>query len=286
MLEFSKTKACILLFALILLCGVVGAYFFARNDDESNIDAKNMHFLIRPVFAQDIGEDATFLEEEAGISMYVNIGQFIDISTVKTLFKTIEKETLDYIVGSISLPNYPETEDVHCFIHKDGWIVVYYLRHEPLSKIIDLNYYNSTTGQLTKTKLQIGLQKVASALGASITGAKYYYFTYPEANKFTIIIDEKNGRNYDHFNLKLPSEYVYYEFSWANWFGSGDWPLGWDPYIAINGTTAVYFISRNWRTTTYGKLSDSQFEPDVWYRIDIYSLCDQRFAIILVYREP
>ena len=282
MLEFSKTKACVLLFALILLCGVVGAYFFAANDDESNIDAKNIHSLIRPVFAQDIGENATFLEEEAGISICVNIGQFIDISTVKTLFKIIEKETSDYIVGSISLPNYPETEDAHCFVHKDGWIVVYYLRHEPLSKIIDLNYYNSTTGQLTTTKLQIGLEMVTHALGASITGARYYYFTYPEANKFTIIIDEKYGRNYDHFNLKLPSEYAFYEFSWANWFGSGDWPMAWDPYIAVNGTKVVSFP--RWENT-YGKFGISLFEPNVWHRIDIISLCHQRFAIILVYKE-
>ncbi len=95
--------------------------------------------LIRPAFAQEA--EASFLEKEAGISAYTNLNQKIDLVKVKTAFRTVEKETSTYIVGSVPVPGYDEDSwkewpDVHCFVHKDGWIVAYYLADVPTSKIM------------------------------------------------------------------------------------------------------------------------------------------------------
>jgi hypothetical protein len=102
-------------------------------------------FLSRPVMAAE----STFLDEEAGISAYTNLGT------------TIEQETADYIVGSVALPDLPETEDVHCFVHSDGWIVTYYLAAEPTSKIIGWVYPSSTT---LVTKLEVGIDEMCNTL--------------------------------------------------------------------------------------------------------------------------
>lgn len=79
----------------------------------------------------------SFLEEEAGISAYTNVGEAINLGNAKTAFGTIEYETSDYIIGSVPLPDYAETEDVHAYVHKDGWVVAYYLEDEPVAKIVE-----------------------------------------------------------------------------------------------------------------------------------------------------
>lgn len=51
--------------------------------------------LVQPAFAQEAG--ASFLENEAGISCYVNAGQTIDLAKAKPLFKVLEDETSSYL---------------------------------------------------------------------------------------------------------------------------------------------------------------------------------------------
>jgi hypothetical protein len=69
----------------------------------------------------------------------------ITINSVASLFRTIEVSTTDYIIGSIPVPNYPETEDAHAYIHKDGWMLAYYLKVDPVGKIVDWQSYDGVT---------------------------------------------------------------------------------------------------------------------------------------------
>jgi hypothetical protein len=171
--------------------------------------------LVEPAFAQ-VSSNATFLKDEAGISLYLDAHRTIDLSSARTQIDNIEKETSDYVIGSIHLPGLSEDEDVHCFVHIVGWIVIYYLKSAPTSKIIDWNQWSATQKTLTTNKLQVGLLKIANAVGVVTTGAKYYHFQYPNATKLMLIIETQKSSAGDSFNLTIPNELTVYERSWSH----------------------------------------------------------------------
>jgi len=207
---------------IIKIVGIVGIFsigivigFFILNDTQTDnnygnnndpISDNDLLFLAPPI-------TSSFLDEEAGITIYLDAGQSLDLGVAKNEFKTIEEETADYVIGSLGLPNLPETEDVHCLVHNDGWIVCFYLKQEPTSKIVDWNFYSG--GILSKTKLYEGLEIIANAYpSVLITNPSYYHYNYQNANKLMIIIDESPTSDSDSFNLFLPTEFTFYEKSW------------------------------------------------------------------------
>src|SRR3990170_6563087 len=184
----------------ILACGILGVHLYNNAGGGNNKilnEVGQTFLLVNPVFAQS--SETTFLEEEAGMSTYVNIGRSIDLAVAKTVYRTIEKETSNYTVGSVHLPGLSENEDVHCFVHKNGWIVTYYLKAEPMSKIVDWNLWSGD--KLTKNKLQVGLEQITTALGVVVTSVKYYHFQYPNANKCMVILETLMGSGEDSFNI-------------------------------------------------------------------------------------
>ncbi len=202
--------------------------------------------LLRP------SQSSTFLDDEAGISLYMDAGQALDLVLAKSGFKSIEKETSNYAVGSISLPNRPESDDVHGFVHIDGWIAVYYLKSEPFTKIIDWESYIGET--LTKTKLQIGLEEICNVLFITLTNAKYYHFQYPNADKMMLIIETVyDSSNYypavyhDSFNLKIPSELTVYERAW---------------------THRAKYDDGSFTSTEVGLLTYAQLIPDIFHTVE------------------
>ncbi|MFW0860251.1 MAG: hypothetical protein AAGB97_08910 [Dehalococcoidia bacterium] len=54
------------------------------------------------------------------------------------------------------MPDLPEADDVHVYVHEDGWIVAYYLKRHPVAKIIDWN-------NLAVTKLEQALGMIGIA---------------------------------------------------------------------------------------------------------------------------
>lgn len=283
--ENRKMKVGVLLVALLIV-GLLGVYFYAGGGDGSDIvaEAGQTFLLVNPVFAQSSSTEMTFLEEEAGISMYIDIGRSIDLAVAKTAYRTIEKETSNYTVGSIALPGLPESEDVHCFVHKDGWIVVYYFKAEPIGKIIDWSYWSG--GKLTKNKLQVGLEQMGNALGASVTGAKYYHFQYPNANKYMIIIETLVVGGEDSFNITIPFEFTVYERSWshyAEYTYYGTYPS----YFEIDGN-AINSITAD-DETKYGQLSVAQLSLGMVHTVSVSGRYSNRLygvAIALAYQEP
>lgn len=290
--ENKKMKVSVLLVA-ILICGFLGAYFYASNSGESDIVAeRGQTFLfVNPVFAQSVSGETTFLEEEAGMSIYVNIGLSIDLAVAKTVYRTIEKETADYIVGSIALPDLSENEDVHCFVHKDGWIVIYYLKGEPISKIVDWNLWSE--GKLTKNKLQVGLEQMTNALGVVATSVKYYHFQYPNATKCMIILETLVGKGEDIFNITIPNDLVVYERSWSHYsqhLYSG-YGTTYHSYFKIDGNTINSISGVNDHpVTNRGTLTVAQLIPGAVHIISVssdyaasylYGVC-----VGLAYQEP
>ena len=187
--------------APFLACALTGLALLPRGTPL--VDQTKGFPLAKPVFAQASG--MSFLEEEAGISAYVNVGHPINLNKAKTAYRTIERETSDYIIGSVALPDYPASEDVHCYVNRDGWIVVYYTKDEPTSKIID--WVNYSPGKIS-TKLDLALNVLGASLGIAITNVKYYHFNYPLANKLMLIAGKQ-------FKITIPNELVVYESSFS-----------------------------------------------------------------------
>ena len=213
--------------------------------------------LTRPAFAQDM--EASFLDEEAGIAAYTNMGGTLDLEKVRSAFKTIEKETDTYIVGSISIPDYEDyrKEDAHTFVHKDGWIVVYYLKAEPVTKIMNWQKWSSD-------KLEIGLIKVLGALAvAAPPYVKYYHYKYPDATKIMIVAKgETNGS----FRLMIPGSFTVYERSWSNCRNSdyyGDGSL-----FSVDGESVSDKERQDGEYGVHGFLAAAQLTLDVYHTIE------------------
>jgi hypothetical protein len=184
-------------------------------------------FLARPTFAQDL--DESFLEKEAGIATYTNLGQKINLTKAKTAFRIVEKESDVYVIGSAPVPGYENDtkEDVHCFVHKDGWVVVYYPNSDPTSKMM---YWKNWDGKTISTKLEESLMAVSSVIaGIAATDVKYYHFKYPGANKLMIIANKKS------FKLTIPGELAIHERSYDGSVAIDNQSLGSGPgWIALS----------------------------------------------------
>ena len=211
-----------------------------------------------------IGEQ---LDAEAGISAYYKAPDAITLSQVRGQFRTIETETTDYIIGSVAVPNHPEHFDVHVYVNKNGWILAYYLRSDPVSKIADT--YAAT---INTTKLKTVVSAIASAAGAPFSDVTYYDFRYPNATNILLVAEDyANGND---FTIQLPSSYGYFERSWALRNYSGD------AYFQLDGSnlSAVYGDAY----MLYGTITASQLLPDTTHRI----IVDDYGILVIVYRVP
>jgi len=91
-------------------------------------------FAISAYGQEDDGVD--FLASEAGIAAYVDFGQEINIDEIRSAFKSEESVSDSYIIGEVALEGFPEEVHPHLYVNSDGWIVAYYSKHEPSSKIV------------------------------------------------------------------------------------------------------------------------------------------------------
>ena len=232
-----------------------------------------------------------FLEEEAGISAYVNVGSAIDINQTKGAYRTIEYSTDEYIVGSVELAGWPEYEDPHVYVSSDGWIVAYYLKEEPTSKI--MQWLGYTGDQINTTKLEDAIDKMCTEIGIDYStikdNTKYYDFRYPDANRLMLIVDIMGSDGTDTFDFMIPSEDVLYNGSWSHYtfdsYGSNTKIDG----VTINtlGECSEYYL---W---AHGYYENSQLVPNISHTVSIwhdeYSFGGytgySTIAVALVYQE-
>jgi hypothetical protein len=208
--------------------------------------------------------------DEAGISAYFQAPVSITISSVASLFRTVEFSNTDYIIGSIAAPNYPEDFDVHVYAHRDGWVLAYYPKTDPASKIVDWKSYNGVT--INTTMLKNVLVIVADAIGSPSPNPTYYDFRSPNANNLMFIAEKDEGAG-NQFTVQLPSSFSYYERSWSLYSTDGCYGK-----IELNGTT----ISTTCGPVVYGTLTASQLPPDTTHTIAVRT----HGGLALVYRIP
>jgi len=110
------------------------------------------------VTSDTVAPEATplgFPEDEAGIAAYFKSANPINLNNVKSVFRVIEAQTAEYIIGSVPVTNYPDTEDVHVYVHKDGWFLAYYLAADPVGKIFNWRQYHDTGGRRSRPSWKI-----------------------------------------------------------------------------------------------------------------------------------
>jgi hypothetical protein len=226
-----------------------------------------------------------FLETEAGISAYGQI-PFVDLNTIQPVFKNIEIQTPQYIIGSVALAGYPESDDVHVYVDISGWIIAYYLNQELAAKIIDWAQYraNGTLG----TKLEDAVALAAAEMGYSLPPITYYDFRYPNANKIMIIIDEEPNTATQTFLLTVPSvDHFFYGREWSH----GQFRHGYndDSNLTIDGQTlhSAATTAAGWNISQ-GVISPIQLSPDVTHEFALQNTdggdLDVYAAIFLIYR--
>ena len=231
-------------------------------------------------------EGANFLEEEAGISAYTNVGMEIDLDKAKEVYRTIEVEKENYTIGSVALPNYAESNDVHVYVHKDGWIVAYYLKDEPIAKMVNYKNYMEN-GDIT-LKLDNALGRMCDGVGLPLFYTKFYDFRYPNADKLMIIMDGQWVEGWDTFDIKIPSDVRVYDRSYYHW----SWNSRGSSFN-LDGTEINSFERCDdcWQAR-YGKLTPTQLMPDAFHTISLwhddlayYDVGHACVAIVLAYRE-
>ena len=228
------------------------------------IPISTIALLCAAFFVMGAGEETkTFLEKEAGVSAYTNVGQ-VDLAEAKKVYRTVEREEDEYIVGSVALPDHDESQDPHVYASKDGWVVAYYLKDDPASKMMDWVIYDNASA--VSTTLEAALKLMCDQLGKLPPDVKYYDFRYPDANNLMIIAD-KDGI----FKLKIPDNITVYERSWWRFYDYRE--------IYIDEVEAV-------PDGGYcGKLTPIQLSQGVFHTIGRPNH-ENTFGMALVYKEP
>jgi len=240
------------------------------------------------------------IESEAGISAWFHTPSTINLNNVRGSFRTIEIETADYILGSVPVPNYDESEswDVHVYVHKDGWILAYYLAQDPVGKIYDWKAYHNSGRTTISTKLENVIAVIANAAGFpfSIANATYYDFRYPNATHLMLIVDWLYTTTYrgdsDSFQLKLPSSFAYYQQSWSLAHETDCESAFVKSSYWLNSAKIQELTGYPWEMA-HGILSASQLPPDQYHTIkieaEVHCIYRHIYAyggLALVYRVP
>jgi len=272
------------LFLFLSVFACLALLFWAGGNFARQAELDNVFALMAPPFvsvahAQDAapgGMPASIFDGEAGIAAYFRSPSAITLATVVPLYRTIETQTAQYIVGSIPVPDYPESEDVHLYIHTDGWVMAYYLKADPTGKIFDWRIY--TGGTTIPTKLERVLGLVVSQIGIVQPAMTFYHFQYPNATHMLLVADQAPTNSGDSFQVNPTSAYAYLERSWAlGCFGSLC------NYV-LDGTQIA---STGSATTSQGLLSPSQLMLDQFHTVSVTDGASPAdLGLALIYRVP
>jgi hypothetical protein len=272
MKTFGYRKVFVLTLVITLTLIITGALSGLNHHPTNQGKMRLLHppFLISAQ-AASTSVIADRLDDEAGISAYFETTDPINLDNAEDAYRVVEAKTSDYIIGSVPVPGYPEFYDPHVFVHKDGWILAYYLKEVSVAKIIDI-----LSATVSTTNLHTVVSEMASAAGVPFTSVNYYDFRYPNATH--ILMVGENDSSGTSFTITLPSSYGYYERGWArDYYGSNS--------IKLNGVGlprsyyygSPYFLS-------FGVITASQLLPDTEHTVEI-TTSGSYGVLIIVYRE-
>jgi hypothetical protein len=247
--------------------------------------------LTSPTFPSSISPMVSTLNQEAGMSIWLNATQWAPLSLVaaKSAMVNIENATSSYVVGSIDLTSkgFGSDEWPHCIVFASGWIVVYYLKINTVNpsttgwigKMIALSssdWYDTSSHQLNDNLLHYSLVKIAGSLptNPSTSGAQYYHFQYPQAKVLQIAIKYSYSGTVT-FNIKVPSNVTVDEYSWSFYSAGGG-----GANFKIDNTQIV---SAAYRAYGGPQITSTVLTPDVWHTVSIYAYYWTVACILILY---
>lgn len=265
----TKYRIIIIGFVAIIIALAFAFTFLGKSPErlEGTFALQAPPFVLDAQAANDfnIGD---YLDQEAGISAWMYTTVPINLTNAATAFRIIEDQTAEYIIGSVDIPDYEEHYDTHAYIHTDGYILAYYLRPDPISKIINIKEKS-----ITSTKLESAIGIVASAAGVPSSGISHYDFRYPNAENILMVYEFYDDGN--DFSIEMPGTFAYYERGFAGrCYGNCD--------LKLNGSNLSN--SYKYGDYVYGIISASSFQPDVTHT---FTVNDYEWLVLLVvYTEP
>lgn len=204
----------VILFALGILLAV-GAGFLLNNEPIKDGQPRESALLGSAPLAHAQEGESTFLEENAGIAAYVKIDETIDIEQLRESFKVVEQLNDQYLTGQIAVPDLRENWHPRMFVSEDGWIVAYYAKEEPTTRMLT-RWIQSDNNGLTNTTLEIAIRETLKNLGPGMTSRaqniQYYHFQIPEADRISLIRENTDGE--DTFHLTIPSGLEILDATW------------------------------------------------------------------------
>jgi hypothetical protein len=278
----SKSIRKLLLIAVT--AAVLLAAFCTVKQPDGSSEVNNIFRLEAPSFVAVVsaeeGSITSVIEDEAGIAAYFDAGTTINLNNVRPVYRTIEHEAPgEYIIGSVEVENYPESEDVHVYVHVDGWILAYYLAADPVGKIFDWRaYHNSGQIDLT-TKLENTLIRVAGYAVVPYPGCTYYDFRNPDATNLMLIADWVKEA-IDSFEVSLPGTFTFEEYSWS--LGTND-----RAWYKLD-TVTIADVNCNAWCTYQGLFEYEDLLPNDFHTIEVWGeVADYGYAgLALVYMVP
>jgi hypothetical protein len=265
-----QKRSIVLLLGIVVLLALSGEFTRDRADHGGlQLEPPSFVALVAEAQAQEKG--VNFLQQEAGIAAYVKVGQAIDLAQVRGAFKTTETVSDQYIIGEVALPGLPEEAHPHVYVNKEGWIVAYYSKDEPASKIM---YWGKVT---VGTTLQEAIRQVLSPVKTE--EIKYYNFKYPNANRIMMITETiEKGNQGDSINITIPQGLRLFEASWSLYS-----PSDYSSWLQIDSTQIG---SLGGKGVLYGDLTSS-LRVDFRHTIQIraqYENYEKSFVVILIYQ--
>ena len=234
--------------------------------------------LISLILAGSASAAVDFPSDEAGISAYVHAKTSVNLDSAKPAFATIERETSDYIIGTVALDLHTEEQYPHVYVSTDGWVVAYYPNDRPSSWILPWADYSG--GVISSTTLSKAAGIVCSQIGGTTTGLKYYDFRYEDASKMMIIVESvTNGENF--FKVTIPTSFATYAVDWSHYnIDQGKYDSSW---AYLNDVQCSGISSTG---AHYGSFS-GQFENGMEHTVKITAQCNclGRIGLVLEYAD-
>lgn len=302
-LQNKKMKLSVLLIATLIIG--LATYVYSEQTGLKNVasaETTQELALTRPAFSADATAMSTFLNQEAGMAIWLNDTAYapLSLNAAKGVITAPENVTSDYVIGSIPLQavGFSSDDSPHAFVHRSGWIVVYWLKINTanpsttgwLGKTFPLygdthhTWYDKSSHLLDDNLLNYALVLLCQALSVPSSGAQYYHFQYPSATKLEIAIRSalaNGGPGTATFNIKIPSTLTMDEQSWSCYISYGG-------SVKIDQTTIPVSGGRS-----YGDIATSPsnpLTPDVWHTVTItastssgYSSDITTFGLIMLY---
>lgn len=258
---------------VIALCGLSLLANFRSIQSADQTDgglALQLPAFLKPAYAADTTPvDFSFLLKEAGITAYTKLDEPLDLTTMEPLFKTIGRQTDEFISGIVVVPDYEnlselgEKSEVQVFLHKDGWIVAYLTKWQRASEIFDWVHYDEKRLK-DSTLIENMVRTIAKEAEIPDVAVSYYDFRNPEAtNLLLAAIHVDSTKAYAAFEMNIPLKLAVYESTWSQ--STFNAPVA---VCALDGQRLNTFDFAQWSLAT-GELLKDKFAQGKTHKFDI-----------------